>query len=74
MIRLSIPDFCQNCPDFDARVEKYGCNNTWQTSITCEHIERCRNIKLRIENQMSEKKNETDCSNCSYRKMYINDH
>ena len=35
MIRLSIPDFCQNCPDFDARVEKYGCNNTWQTSITC---------------------------------------
>lgn len=75
MIRLSIPDFCQNCPDFDAYVEKYEYNNTCQTSITCEHLERCRNIKLRIENQMTEKnKSETDCSNCGYRKMYMNDH
>lgn len=70
MIRLSIPNFCQDCPEFEADVEKYGYNNSWQTNITCAHLERCRNIKLQLENQMIEEKKKNSkisCSDCAYR-------
>lgn len=59
MIELSVKEYCQECPDFDAKVTvknddvyQYGnetpiriCN----TTVTCKHAKRCEGIKRYLE-------------------------
>ena len=58
MIQLSIEDYCQDCPDFNARVDRdtlYDNRNIktgYCTSITCQYAHRCRNIARMIKKQM----------------------
>lgn len=67
MIRLSIEDYCHNCPEFEVEVERsdmtlHGHNmmtgdpvveTQINRTIRCKHKERCRAIA----NHISEKKN-----------------
>lgn len=57
MIKLTVEDYCQNCPLFEAEVEKltaYGstCERHAEgfayTVIRCEHAERCAAIAGRL--------------------------
>lgn len=58
MIILDVQDYCQNCKDFDADVEKpkrvlSGDGNVLQTDtiIRCENRNRCEGIKKYLERQ-----------------------
>lgn len=50
MIELSVKDYCQECPDFDAKVTvKHDENNSICTTVTCKHAKRCEGIKRYLE-------------------------
>lgn len=59
MIELSVKEYCQECPDFDAKVTvKYDeipddriCKTTKIicTTVTCKHAKRCEGIKRYLE-------------------------
>ena len=74
MIELSVPGYCDNCPDFEPNIEKkiircddfYGNERITScvTKITCEHADRCACIMKFLEenkekeNKEKEKKND----------------
>lgn len=55
MIKLSIEEYCHNCPDFEAEVEKdtvevydfdsFGTTEKTDTTIKCANCERCDAIR-----------------------------
>lgn len=53
MIRLEVKDYCQNCPDFKADVNKtifyIGANTRSDTVIRCKNSVRCDVIKEYID-------------------------
>lgn len=56
MIKLEIENYCEECPDFDADVQKpdkYYADGkvimVGDTIIRCEHRERCERLKKRLE-------------------------
>lgn len=58
MIELSVKDYCQECPDFDAKVTvKYDeienvkgkKSKIIYTTVTCKHAKRCEGIKRYLE-------------------------
>jgi hypothetical protein len=61
MIVLNVEEYCHNCPDFEAYVERDICNFDIVLSasnmkcnhiITCEHEDRCRQIKKYLEEEV----------------------
>ena len=68
MITLDIDDYCNNCNEFDADVEKdmvvlsniHKSNPTCKcnTTITCKHRFRCQSIKGYLDIQKNGKKND----------------
>ncbi len=68
-ITLKVEDYCQNCPDFEADVDKETlyCRDDFdifeplkhmtETTVTCKHRDRCACVKEYIERNM--KKNDT---------------
>lgn len=50
MIELVVEDYCQNCSDFEAKVDKisfgdFNMNNArFDTIIQCANYERCRRV------------------------------
>lgn len=65
MIELSVKEYCQECPDFDAKVSvKYDeihddrrCKTTKTicTTVTCMHAKRCEGIKRYLERMEKDK-------------------
>lgn len=56
MIKLEIEEYCDNCPEFDAHVEKdvifAGYSKKYfKTHITCEHKDKCQCLKDMIEKE-----------------------
>lgn len=53
MIKLTVEDYCQNCPEFEADVikTKAFCVDEVinHTTITCEHRDKCAQLKSYIE-------------------------
>lgn len=59
MIELSVKEYCQECPDFDAKVtvrydeipDERRCKITKVicTTVTCKHAKRCEGIKRYLE-------------------------
>ena len=42
MIKLKVEPYCHTCNDFEAHVVKeYYCNHLYNTTVKCEHCERC---------------------------------
>ena len=46
MIKLEVEEYCDDCPEFDAHIEKAvlfdGCSKEYcNTNITCEHKDKC---------------------------------
>lgn len=57
MIELDIQDYCQSCPEFEAKVEQsniYANGTPYEmlTCIRCEHQSKCRNIKQHLEKKL----------------------
>lgn len=49
MITLQIEDYCHNCNEFEANVEKFWHNafdddSIIDTIVRCEHAHRCKNF------------------------------
>ena len=65
MIELKVAEYCENCPDFEAHVEKYTSSyhdfdtmtdeTLTYTQITCEYRDRCRCMKDWLAKQKGEK-------------------
>lgn len=59
MIKLKTQTYCQNCPDFEADVNKVAVcirdTPHYVTTIFCKHKERCEAIKRYLE---------TDATHC----------
>ena len=56
MIELSVKEYCQECPDFDAKVTvKYDENKNIYTTVTCKHAKRCEGIKRYLERMDKER-------------------
>lgn len=56
MIKLEVEEYCDDCPEFDARVEKAvlfdGYSKEYRnTNITCEHKDKCKRLKDMIEKE-----------------------
>lgn len=57
MIKLEVEEYCDNCPEFDAHVEKYALfpdfskKKYFNTNITCEHKDKCERLKDMIEKE-----------------------
>lgn len=62
MITLDVDQWCNNCPEFEAEVDKdtYLSNDfmveekpiyTTDTKITCKHRQRCRSMVKELENR-----------------------
>lgn len=54
MIKLEVEEYCDDCPEFDAHVEKAvlfaGYSKKYcNTNITCEHKNKCKRLKDMIE-------------------------
>mgnify|MGYP003315059023 CR=1 FL=1 len=55
-IKLQVEPYCQNCPNFEAVVEKYdfnGCDTTYlyDTTIACENAAQCQRMMEYLRNQ-----------------------
>ena len=75
MISLKIKDYCHNCEEFEAEVEKLNRGLTFHdTIITCAHECRCQQIKNYLEKGsekneppvMSRLKTPDLCESCKY--------
>ena len=56
MITLNIEDYCQNCPEFEAEMERlYAGNDICQTNLFCAHREKCRRIQEYVSRIWKEK-------------------
>ena len=62
MIKLELEPYCQNCPNFEPRVEVhtiecgFGDLVRYDTFIKCENAHKCKNMMRYL--QMEEKKND----------------
>lgn len=63
MIKLDLPDFCQNCPEFEPDVDTNKLANDdffanrktlVDTTITCTHVDRCLSMMDYIVDQLKE--------------------
>lgn len=50
MIKLEVEEYCDDCPEFDAHIEKAvlfdGYSKEYcNTNITCEHKDKCKRLK-----------------------------
>ena len=61
MIKLEIPDYCQDCKEFEPDVAKHSSikdgfmtipYEITDTTITCKHQQRCETIKKYLEREM----------------------
>lgn len=57
MISLDVEPYCDNCPNFEARVYQLKSNNFFggfecETYVRCEHRERCMSIRRYLEEEM----------------------
>lgn len=54
MIKLNTEKYCENCPEFDAKVIKIGCDGDYivSTTIVCEHLEKCRRLVLYLKDSI----------------------
>lgn len=66
MIKIDLPDFCQNCPEFEPDVDKnilksdtfFGrCETLVDTTVTCTHVQRCLSMMDYIVDRAKEKEN-----------------
>lgn len=66
MIILKVKPYCQNCPDFEAAVEKLDLGAGWDsetkdyisrcdTFVYCEHAERCAKITDHLKRELAKK-------------------
>lgn len=62
-IKLQVEDYCQNCPEFEADVRKekvfvndrsdiFNCEIITETTVTCEHRDKCAELRKHIERNM----------------------
>lgn len=56
MIKLEVEEYCDDCPAFDAHVEKEVLfagyfKQYYNTNITCEHKDKCKRLKVWIEKE-----------------------
>lgn len=72
MIALQVESYCQDCPEFEPDVDKKTeTYETWspmefvsrnytlcETIVRCEHRDRCRSIKNRLEIELKKPKGE----------------
>ena len=73
MIKLSVMDYCEDCPEFEAHVEKfdYEQEDFWSyrtfrkttTEITCAHRDRCELVKTYLRDKLKEKEKKTNDQN-----------
>jgi hypothetical protein len=62
-IKLNVEEYCQNCPEFEADIEK--CHYTWgwnDTFIYCKHKERCEIVKNFLHRKSEERHDESSGS------------
>lgn len=66
MIKLDLPDFCQNCPEFEPDVDTNILTNCdffanrktlVDTTVTCMHLQRCLSMMDYIVDREKEKEN-----------------
>lgn len=59
MIKLEIKDYCQDCPAFEPRVEKFSDypKNTVTTTVYCESEKRCARLVQYLERTMRKHEN-----------------
>lgn len=65
MIKLSVMEYCEDCPEFEAHVEKREymeddafsqfCFVKSNTVVTCAHRDRCELVKTYLRNKLKEK-------------------
>lgn len=55
MIELKVDEYCHNCPEFEAQVDKvyrtYKAEPEFRTTVTYKHRSKCASIKEFIEMQ-----------------------
>lgn len=56
MIRLEVEDYCQNCPDFEAKVDSTSLHANDKEVVNyhiirCKHARRCERMKEYLEGQ-----------------------
>ena len=55
MIELKVDEYCHNCPEFEAQVDKvyrtYKAEPEVHTTVTCEHRSKCECIRKCVESQ-----------------------
>ena len=57
MISLDVRKYCENCPNFEADVDKIYCSNgEVLTTIRCANSRQCHEIKTYLETVEKEKK------------------
>lgn len=64
MIKLKVKEYCQNCPDFDAKVTVSESElstgderiRLCDTTVTCSHAKRCAGIMRYLERMRKEEK------------------
>lgn len=63
-IRLLVEKYCQNCPEFEADVEKTDFCGSFdeihQTTVLCKHRERCKEMRKYLRKEMKEKETRND--------------
>lgn len=54
MIKLEIEDYCQNCPAFEPRVEKFSdfAQNMVITTVCCESQKKCARLVQYLERKV----------------------
>lgn len=56
MISLDLRPYCENCPNFEAAVEKIQLSNgEVLTTVRCENAVQCSNIYVHLEQKIKEK-------------------
>lgn len=71
MIKLSVMDYCEDCPEFEAKVDKrdrveYDLRISifevvkTDTTITCAHRDRCELVKTYLRNKLKEREKKTN--------------
>ncbi len=73
MINLEVQPYCENCTDFDARIEKYkvdlaadgweGNEHGSETVISCKYRKRCEGIYRYLRKQLNKEEGTNNGTN-----------
>ena len=60
MINVELKEYCEGCPNFEAKILQLFFDHKANYLIRCEHADKCRQMYMHVKHEMESKKEKND--------------